>query len=537
MFAHRWSINIYFSAGIAISAAIIALVCGRAAALQDEFSLGTQQAVADYETGDVYVDLLGKLTSMAYWQDGYENITRKWNRRWVDYQFGTYVHSFDIHDVAIFGPGDKPRYLNMGKSTSPISETTLANAEGLKELLSAVHASLSNGPPKAQRGVIVIAGKPFFAVATAVTPEDVSDAPIAPDLQNTVVFFKQASAEPYGALYKGFQAKNVRISMNGNAPPDFTALALRDAAGKARAWLEWQPHRPGAEFLAVLFPVLFIMLFLLAVVQTVAVMHWQGTQKKLIAAQAKAAAAEEANHTKSVFIGNISHELRTPLNAIIGFAEMLKLGIFGPLGSKRYEEYAADILKSGEEMLNLVNDLIEVARIEAGDTATERECIDAAQGALAAIENKRGAAAAKNLTITFEGETNGAWCTGSSLSFRHVLMRLLDNAIRYSKEGDSVTVTLARREAETTISVGDQGGGIPPADLEKIGKLFLGAESHLVTNNSDTGLGLVIVTGLMKLMGGRLSVASELGAGTTMTVHLPSAEAPQAALPAQQQAA
>jgi signal transduction histidine kinase len=267
------------------------------------------------------------------------------------------------------------------------------------------------------------------------------------------------------------------------------------------------------------------------------VRRWQILQRELITAETKAVAAEEESRTKSAFLGSISHELRTPLNAIIGFSDILLKQLFGPLGSPRYQDYAAHIHSSGQALLTIVNDVIELARIEARDTALEHEAIDAASCTLGVIEAARNDAAAKRISLVFEGQTHDAWCIGSALSFRQVLTRLVEYAIRYSKECGTITISLTRDVKEIALNVTDEGNGVPPADFEKLGRIFRHSENHMVTSDYDTGLGLVVVKGLMDLMGGSLSIASEAGAGTTVTLRLPAAEAPHGTATIEKEAA
>ena len=527
MLRHHQSIYAYLGAGLAIAVVAIVVVAGFAASRENAQSLATQQTIARYETADIYDGVEGKLTQMIYWQDAYDKVARAWDQKWIDYQFGPYLDGTGIHLVAIFGPDNRLRFLHTGDNDTRVTKANLLKADGLQALIAPLRAPTKSQAPTMRDGIVTVAGMPYFAAAAVITPEHAGDFPVAQDRQYKVVFLTPATVAPYHALSQGFGTRNLHIARDGRVASGMTSFALNDAAGRPRAWLQWTPQQPGADFLKTVIPAMIVVFFLLALVQAVIVRRWQTMDRALFTAEAKVAAAEEESRTKSVFLGNISHELRTPLNAIIGFSDVLLHRMFGPLGSPRYEEYAGHIQSAGTSLLKIVNDLIEIARIEARDTAVERTRIDASDSAYLAIEGAREDAAAKNITLLMAGEPDGAWCEGSALSLRQAIGRILDNAIRHSPEGATVTVAATRRDGSVVVDVRDHGDGISAERLEGLGKPFGHTESHLVTGNGGAGLGLSIAKGLMRLMGGSLSIASEVGVGTTVSLRLPQAEAPQ----------
>ena len=524
------SIYAYLGAGLTIAVVAILLITGTAATRQNEQSLQTQHVIAGHETDDAYDQLGGKLTQMVFWQDAFDNVARRWNQKWVDYQFGPYLESTGIHHTAIYGPNATLRFVwdherHDQNRPAEVSRASLAKAQGLTALLKSVRVPSAHRPPKVQEGIVTVAGVPYFAVAAAVTPENGADFPIAQEWQYTVLFLAPATVANFQALSGGFGARNLRIVRDGNAPEGYATYPLGDAAGHPLAWLEWAPQRPGADFLRAIIPASLVVFLLLGLLQAGIVRRWQVLQRDLFTAEAKAVAAQAESRTKSVFLGTISHELRTPLNAIIGFSDVLLHRLFGPLGSTRYEEYAGYIKTSGTALLKIVNDLIEIARIEARDTAIEKQHLDAAYAARLAVEGASERAAAKNVTLILDAVDGSAWCEGSPLSFCQAIERVLDNAIRHSREGSTVTVSALRLEHDAVVEVRDTGDGIPPERLADLGKPFGHSESHLVTGNGGAGLGLSISMGLMRVMGGSLSIESEVGVGTTVRLRLPGAEA------------
>ncbi|SMF16440.1 PAS domain S-box-containing protein [Tistlia consotensis] len=233
------------------------------------------------------------------------------------------------------------------------------------------------------------------------------------------------------------------------------------------------------------------------------------------------ALAEQASRAKSQFITNMSHELRTPLNAVIGFSEIMSTEAFGPLGSERYRDYARDIRKSGEHLLSVVNDILDIGRIEAGELALKED--ETSLGELVEHARKLVAPAAERRAIRIDVELlDQPSLLGDPAKLRQVLINLLSNAVKFSNDGGRVLVAAHRRaDGSLAIQVADQGIGIAKADLARIWQPFVQADGSLARRYEGSGLGLPIARGLTELHGGSLGLVSEPGVGTTVTVSLP----------------
>jgi len=233
--------------------------------------------------------------------------------------------------------------------------------------------------------------------------------------------------------------------------------------------------------------------------------------------------AEMASRAKSQFLANMSHELRTPLNAIIGFSDVMTKGVFGPIGSPRYMQYAADINRSGQHLLELINGVLDMSRIEAGQQALAAEDVDLAPlaseclGYLSVRADDSGVALENGVGV------EQLRVRVDRRALRQILLNLLSNAVKFTPRGGRVRIEARSEGKAIAISVADTGIGIPAADLDRIFEPFQQAESTVARRREGTGLGLSITKNLVGLSGGSIVVASEVGKGTTITVRLPTA--------------
>lgn len=236
--------------------------------------------------------------------------------------------------------------------------------------------------------------------------------------------------------------------------------------------------------------------------------------------------AELASRAKSEFLANMSHELRTPLNAIIGFSEMMSLQQFGPLGNPRYEGYAHDIVASGRHLLSVINDVLDVAKIEARQMHIVESDLDLGQMAVESLSLIMPMADEKGLRMTLDVAQEMPPVRADERRMRQVALNLLSNAIKFTPRGGVVTVRIAcDRDGAPTFTIADTGIGIPADRLRYIGQPFVRAEDQHNRNADGTGLGLALTNALVVLHGGTLTIASEVGRGTTVTVRLPAERA------------
>ena len=230
--------------------------------------------------------------------------------------------------------------------------------------------------------------------------------------------------------------------------------------------------------------------------------------------------AEEANQAKSKFLANMSHELRTPLNAIIGFSEIMASGMFGALGSDKYYEYCRDIHSSGEYLLDVINDVLDMSKIEAGRLKLDLEQVELARELDDALRVITTRAEAKHLTVTSEIE-GGIALKADRRALKQIALNLLSNAVKFTPEDGRITLRGRASRGHVVIGIQDSGIGIPQDALKKLGRPFEQVESQLTKTHHGSGLGLAIAKSLVELHGGDMRIRSKLGAGTTVVVRLP----------------
>lgn len=230
------------------------------------------------------------------------------------------------------------------------------------------------------------------------------------------------------------------------------------------------------------------------------------------------AQAEKANTTKSSFIANVSHELRTPLNAILGFSSVMAEEVLGPMQNERYRRYAADIHQSGGHLLSLVNDLLDISRVEAGQYSIDDVDIDLhaeTERVFALLLHQ-----AKTRTLANECIADGPHIRGDRRALRQVLINLVANAIKFTDENGSIMVRLSRQtDGGICLSISDNGIGIEASELDRIFEPFGRAATHLAAEG--TGLGLPLSRDLIELHDGRMEIRSEPGHGTSVDIILP----------------
>ncbi len=232
--------------------------------------------------------------------------------------------------------------------------------------------------------------------------------------------------------------------------------------------------------------------------------------------------SEAASRAKTEFLATMSHELRTPLNAIIGFSEVLKRELLGPLGQDRYREYARDINESGAHLLNLISDILEYSKSECGKLRLVEGEVDIGQLLATAVRQTGPRADTAGITIHREGADQSLRIHGDERKLRQVLLNLLSNAVKFTPVGGEVRVSLQRDDdGNIVIRITDTGIGIAPEDMPKVFSAFGQVDNAWTRRHEGTGLGIPLAKAMIELHGGTLTIDSKIASGTVVEVRLP----------------
>ncbi|MFL5266141.1 MAG: PAS domain-containing sensor histidine kinase [Stellaceae bacterium] len=236
--------------------------------------------------------------------------------------------------------------------------------------------------------------------------------------------------------------------------------------------------------------------------------------------------AETANRSKSDFLANMSHELRTPLNAIIGFSEIISRELFGPIGNQKYREYMTDIHRSSLHLLSIINDVLDMSKIEAGKLELSREGLNITDVVTEVIRMMHERAASRRIELIAQLSIGEVRVWADERAMKQVFLNLLSNAIKFSREAGKVYIRVAADlPSAAVVEFEDHGIGMNEQEQERALQPFGQAHSATTRNYGGTGLGLPITKGLVEAHGGKLTISSRAGCGTVVRVNLPTEEA------------
>lgn len=228
-----------------------------------------------------------------------------------------------------------------------------------------------------------------------------------------------------------------------------------------------------------------------------------------------------ANRAKSEFLANMSHELRTPLNSIIGFSEMIREEIHGALEQRDYWEYAKDINDSGQRLLQVINEILDISKIEAGERELKESQVNVNKVAMTCVDLLAGKIDSGDLTVVnhLAGMPD---LIGEELSIKQILMNLLSNAVKFTPKGGRVSMSYeVDRSGALHVSITDTGIGLDDEEIQRALSPFGQADNELSREGSGTGLGLTLVDALLKIHGAEFDLVSQKGIGTTATAIFP----------------
>lgn len=469
------------------------------------------------------VRLKEDLASVTVWTDAYDKTARLYDPAWADTNYGQYFSQYMHHDLSfILDARGGLIYASSGGEVAsdlrPFEPLVRAGGPLLAKVRAAEAAKrAAKGDAKGfdrvgqAEAFVVSAGKVYLLAASTVVPEaedprrplDGSD-PIAVSGVELNAAFMQGLAADYGL-------DQAHLVQNHTPAPN---VVLSDADGKRIGAIVWTPDRPGPQVWSHAWPLLSGAGVALLLLMTLLSLRIRSVSRTLVSA---ALAAEAADTAKSEFLANMSHEIRTPLNAVLGMTQVMEGGELDPVQRERLRV----IRDSGQGLLRLLNDVLDLSKIQAGKLEISPAPFDLGELVTGTVRAFEVQAAAKDLSLdlTVADAARGEWL-GDGLRLRQILTNLIANAVKFTAEG-GVRVRVDRYAEGLVLAVADTGPGIPPDAVEHLFERFAQADATTTRRFGGTGLGLAICREICDLMGGRLEVESQPGAGATFRVWLP----------------
>jgi two-component system cell cycle sensor histidine kinase PleC len=487
----------------------------------------------------VAMEIRGRNTALsvkdyAWWTEAVRNLVDAPNATWAYSHIGP--TSYDSIGMKLVTVIDATGHQTFTFVAGEAAEFDLMNPAtiGLQPLIAAARAAPPLEPVPAT-GLIKVGDQLFFVALAALTVA--KGDPLLPDEKprGLLMFGRPLDSEAIAEIASEYKIDGLDL-VAPDSIGERTSLPLKTTDGHLVGALAWTPERPGNALIRrMLVPVgatiLGLALLSLIILWQIREVDWarrqnqhsleviEGKNLELITARDE---AEYANRAKSQFLAVMSHELRTPLNAIIGFSEIMFAEPYGALGDKRYKQYAQDIHNSGGHLLSIINDILDLSKIEAGQAELNEEEVDlpALIAAVRRIMQERAATA--GLSFACESGEGLPWVRADRRALKQILLNLLSNAVKFTPKGGQIGVRLAVDEdGALRVVVYDTGIGIDPQDIPRAMSAFGQVDASWSRRYEGAGLGLPISRALIRLHGGTLELESQPGAGTTATVRLP----------------
>jgi signal transduction histidine kinase len=445
----------------------------------------------------------------SLWDEAYAAVIAD-DRDWLYSNIGSAASELGTVDLILFirpGGGEPPFGWRSGSPAE--GETGLIPPEVLAEILDMLdHEPTEDDQPPTM--LAALDGAPWIFSVARVTPMSGEPDEIARDMLPIQVHGQRLSEDRLTAMGRSLLIDDLKLSQMPERGQAYVPLI--DRMGEAIAYLTWDPPHPGASILRRVALPLGIGLLVIAIVSGVSSSYTVRSARRL---ERALQAAKAADLSKTEFLSNVSHELRTPMNGILGVAQLLQTTDL----DNEQQELVSVLFSSANAQMALISDLLDFSRMESGNRQLVSEPFAPVAVLKDLSEMIRVAAAKKG--IGFESDWHalaGLTVLGDERAFRQIVTNLLGNAVKFTDRGGVELRARATRQdgrAHIVVEVLDTGRGIPPEALPYIFDRFYQADSSLTRSTEGTGLGLAISQGLARLMGGRIEVASELGAGSS----------------------
>ncbi len=530
-----------------LTAGLVAFICALllfAANEQNLLALEASQHLAQSALLNEVNELKSAARDYATWDETVEKVVQELDETWADENIGTWAYEGLEMDGTLVLDGAGQVVYGMIDGERLGAEILSRITEGLVPLAAAARTADHGELGVALGGDVRLDGKIAVAAAAPIIREDGSAAHDRGGASSVLVFFRVFDSDLLTNLEESFLLPGLQLS--GAPAADGASLPLSTFSGIPLGHLAWTAEQPGFLMLR---PLLLpgaaagtIGLLLLVIVirrtsrtlQELEASHSALQHQAVELGEARDRALHQtrtetelrrnavaASRAKSEFLALVSHELRTPLNAILGFSESIATQAFGRDATERYREYAEDIHESGSHLLSIINDILDLTKVEAGRYELHDEEVELDPLLCRCLALLRERASAKALVISYQDSGIRLWADARAL--KQIVINLLSNAIKFTGSGGRIELQVEVDAQNVTITVSDNGIGMGRDDLARALQPFGQADSSLSRATEGTGLGLNVTKALTELHGGRLEIRSAPAKGTEVTVRLPRA--------------
>ena len=514
---------------IALAAGMLVTLLETSAERLDKQQLATEGVILNSVVKRQLARLESNVTDYGLWDEMYDRFAFRPDAQWDIENLGPYgAATFQIEHVAVLGPNGILAYDYDSRGAKPMDMKDLSR---LNALAMPMIADARAGRMYTVGGVMNFDGMPHYVVMHAIGVAS-EKRKLKGDKPNFALVYMKAIDSVYlSTVASDFNLHGLRAAATGGMVP------LAGPRGGAPAFgLSWNPSHNGRQFISdsvgmllTVSPIVVALILALGFGGVGMLAHARDAEMRT--ARARVEAAEETSKAKSLFLANMSHELRTPLNAINGFSEFVKNDMLGLGIAQKYKEYAADIHESGQHLLRIVNNLLLFSKIEAKQHKASIESLALGEEIASSFRMLSMVAQQRNVGLVCAEIPRDLSIKADQQGFVQIVVNVVANAVKFSPEGSEVRI-----EHEVVpdgnwcdLKVVDHGCGIPKTTLAQLGEPFVQAEGVYTRRVQGTGLGLAICFKLAEQMGGKLTVESEEGKGTVVTLRLPLASSPKLA--------
>lgn len=466
------------------------------------------------------------LLEYGYWDEAVEHIVYAFNPEWIANDFDPSYLQFTLGmDEVFVVDGANATVFCIVEGELVDEPSDIHSGNGIAALIAGARTAEDGATPVPSIGIVAVGNDLFLAAAVRMTTYGlVNGEEVNTSTDHVMVFAEKIDETFLETVETGFLLPGLRRSdQPGNMAQAFHAI--RSADGMTAGYFVWNPRLTSLDHLPYLAAGILVAFVVMLLTARNFVRRVSAAADEL---EATRASAQAANTAKTEFLRTMTHEVRTPINAIVGFASMMKDETYGPIDNPRYKEYVGDITEAGGYVLDLVGDLLDLEKIEAGRMEYDRSAVDVGGVLAEAAGLFRSAAGHKNVSLDIEAPT-AVVIESDGRVLRQMLLNMLSNAVKFTPAGGAVTCRADRiGDDRIAIEVRDTGRGMRPEDVARVQEPFGQMRESIGDTARGTGLGLPITKRLAEDMGGAFRLESAVDSGTVAVIELPIGNPPKA---------